>query len=91
MNRYYFTFGSSKNFPFQGGWVEVCAEDMGQAVKAFRAYYSDRSPGIINCASYYTEEEFLSNSDMTDGNLGAECHRIIGAFSLEMLNSTPGE
>ena len=77
MKKFYFTFGSSKNYPHQGGWVEIHAKDMREAVKLFRSHYPDKDPGVLNCADYYTEEEF-NNSGMAEGNRGTGCHEIIG-------------
>lgn len=55
---FYFTYGTDKNFPFQGGWTEVHATDRNQAVALFRREHPDRSPGLVNCSSIYTEKQF---------------------------------
>lgn len=54
-NRYFFTFGSSDEFPFNNGYLIVKAENIRQAVLLFRAYFPDRTDGVINCSDYYTE------------------------------------
>lgn len=58
METFYFTYGTDKNFPFQGGWTEVHAADRNQAVALFRREHPDRSPGLVNCSSIYTEKQF---------------------------------
>lgn len=58
METFYFTYGTDKNFPFQGGWTEIHAADRNQAVTLFRREHPDRSPGLVNCSSIYTEKQF---------------------------------
>jgi len=58
MANFYFTYGTSSQFPFRRGWTRVEAENLDQAIEAFRAIHPDRNPGLINCAFYYTEEQF---------------------------------
>lgn len=58
LETFYFTYGTDKNFPFQGGWTEVHAADRNQAVALFRREHPDRSPGLVNCSSIYTEKQF---------------------------------
>lgn len=58
METFYFTYGTDKNFPFQGGWTEVHAADRNQAVALFRREHPDRSPGLVNCSSIYTKKQF---------------------------------
>lgn len=76
MNKYYFTFGTSEQFPFCGGWVEVFAPTRAAAVSTFRAKYPDVNEGIVNCSDIYTADQF-SRSEMVNGNLGACCHEIL--------------
>lgn len=58
METFYFTYGTDKNFPFQGGWTEVHAAARNQAVALFRREHPDRSPGLVNCSSIYTKKQF---------------------------------
>lgn len=58
METFYFTYGTDKNFPFQGGWTEVHAADRNQAVALFRHEHPDRTPGLVNCSSIYAEKQF---------------------------------
>ena len=48
MEIFYFTYGTDKNFPFQGGWTEIHAADRKQAVALFRREHPDRSPGLVS-------------------------------------------
>lgn len=73
----FYTFGSDERFPFQGGWVEVEADSMKQAHALYRTAYPDRVPGLLNCADYYTEEQFVNTGMMETGNRGTYCHRKI--------------
>lgn len=57
-NSYFYTFGYDPGFPFRNGWVEVRAESWQQAHQKFRARYPDRTPGVLNCAFFYTEKSW---------------------------------
>ena len=48
---------------------------MKQAHALFRACYPDKTPGILNCSAYYTEQQFNATDMPTTGNCGAFCHR----------------
>ena len=78
MAKFYFTYGSgSSTQPFQGGWTEVRAENMDQAVGAFRAVHPDINKLIV-CSSIYTEEQFKATSMAQQGsNLGAGLQETI--------------
>mgnify|MGYP000894744336 FL=1 len=84
LKTYFFTFGSSEQFPFQCGWVEVLAPNMVAAQQIFRIYYPDivdypdRTEGVLNCANYYTEDEFKKTKMYKEGNMGYCCHIVIG-------------
>lgn len=76
MEKFYFTFGTSEQFPYRGGWVEVFAPDYHSAVKTFRERYPDVHEGIVNCSDIYNAKQF-EQSEMADGNLGAFCHETL--------------
>lgn len=76
MQKFYFTFGTSEQFPFRGGWVEVVAPNYKTAVMVFRSKYPDVNEGIVNCSDIYTAAQF-SKSGMVDGNLGSSCHETL--------------
>lgn len=63
---FYFTFGSSEEFPYQGGYLVVKAFDMRDAFQKFRDRYPDKTPDTLNCAFYYSEEEW-EKAGMKDG------------------------
>ena len=77
MAKFYFTYGTSRQYDYQGGWTEVEAPDMGAACAAFRVYHPDKSKGIMNCGFVYTEELFKATKMYTEGNFGAQCHERI--------------
>ena len=76
--KFYFTFGTSEKYPYQGGWVEVIAPSRHLAFKTFKKHYPNRegSP-FINCCDCYESADFKSTDMFTDGNLGAFCHAVI--------------
>ena len=76
MERFYFTYGTS-GYPFCGGWTVVKAESMEMACSLFRAHHPDKIPGLLNCADYYTEEQFLETEMSAKGNFGEFCHEMI--------------
>lgn len=76
MRKFYFTFGTSEQFPFRGGWVLIIAPDYHAAVRTFRAKHPDVHEGIVNCSDIYTEQQF-EQSEMQSGNLGAFCHEVL--------------
>lgn len=81
LKKYYFTFGSDKSFPFRGGWVEVYAKDIRHAAKVFRKKYPDREDyGCLNCADYYSEENFTM---LESGNMGEFCHEVLMPYMNE--------
>ncbi len=74
--RVYFTYGSSKSHPYEGGWTLVKAPDRNAALCAFRAIHP--SPGLLLCcAAVYDEEEFKKTEMYKKGNRGAFCHEVI--------------
>ena len=77
MAKFYFTYGTSRQFPYCGGWTEVEAKSEREAICAFRAYHPDQSPHCLNCSDYYTEERFKRTSMYHEGNRGAYCHERI--------------
>ena len=77
MPKFYFTYGTSRQYDFQGGWTEVEAPSMTAASAAFRVYHPDRRIGVLNCSDVYREEEFLKTDMLTEGNYGAYCHERV--------------
>ena len=73
MPKFYFTYGTSESFPYKGGWTEVEAPDMRTAIAVFRLVHPDSSENTINCAFYYTEEEFNQDGCFANGNRGHGC------------------
>lgn len=73
---FFFTFGTDPRYPFQGGWVEIEAPSRGAACDMFRAYFPDRTEGILNCAFVYSDE--FKTTGMYKGDYPDEfCHAKI--------------
>lgn len=71
---FYFTFGcSSKEQPYDGGWAEVTADSMEDAVNIFNSEFPpDR--GLVRCAGIYTELEFRATiMGIKNSNFGRAC------------------
>lgn len=73
---FYFTYGTA-GMPFSGGWTEIVAPSFKTAHSIFRAYHPDEMPGVLNCSSVYTEEEFQKSIMAKEGNFGYRCHERI--------------
>ncbi len=78
MAKFYFTYGTNKDFPFRDGWTEVTAPNYKAAYTLFRMIHPDITEGILNCSDIYTEEQFL-NSEMyqTNKNFRHGCYEKI--------------
>ncbi len=68
-----FSFGTSEQFPFQGGYIIINASNKIAAVEEFRRLYPDIHPGILNCSDVYTNPDLIKDFKES-GNLGAGCH-----------------
>lgn len=56
---FYFTFGSSKQFPFQNGYIVLYAEDIRAAARKFKSLYPNPyEPDILICSDYYSFEKW---------------------------------
>lgn len=77
MPRFYFTYGTDGQ-PFVGGWTEIESPNVDVACFAFRHIHPDRTPGLLNCSSVYTEEQFkLTGMNGPEGNFGRFCQETI--------------
>lgn len=77
IKRFFFTYGTSPDYPFRGGWTEVRALNFKQAVGIFKAHHPCTHGNVLNCADYYTEEEFEKHKFPYSGNLGNSCHEVL--------------
>ena len=74
---YFFTYGTSGQ-PFSGGWTKVLAPNRELACAMFRTLHPDRTPGLLNCSTVYTEEEFKRTIMYENmNNLGAACRETL--------------
>lgn len=87
MAKFYFTYGTSGQ-PYFGGWTEVVAPNRNVACAAFRAVHPDKTDGLLNCSSVYSEEQFDKTQMAGDkGNFGYFCHEVISV----VITRTKGE
>ena len=76
--RFFFTFGTSDDYPFYGGWVEVFADTRETAIEKFRTKYPDLHENTVNCAFIYSEAEWNKTSMAKYGsNQGFGCQDVI--------------
>lgn len=86
MKKFYFTYGTSKCYPFRGGWTLIFAPNKSAAAQIFKAYHPNpNDKDVLNCCDYYDAEYFEKSSMYRDGNCGAFCHEIIGVARLEPM------
>lgn len=71
MKNFYFTFGSWEGFPYQHGYLIAKANNLSSAIAKFREKYPDKHKNTVNCAFYYTEEEWQTVKEK------GVCHEII--------------
>lgn len=77
MPKFYFTYGTDGQ-PYVGGWTEIEAPDAKIACDIFRAFHSDKIPGILNCSSVYPEAQFVKTEMFREDNFGRRCvERIV--------------
>ncbi len=60
--KFYFMFGSDPGFPYQNTFIIVMADTEKEAVEKFRAKFPDRHEGLVNCAFWYSEEEWQNEA-----------------------------
>lgn len=58
LHNFYFTFGSNPDFPYPGGYLIVKAFDLNAAIEKYRAMYPDVNENVVNCAFFYSENEW---------------------------------
>ncbi len=77
MQKFYFVYNGLYAYPYDGGWVEVIAENIEQAKSIYGVIFGTNSDGSANYADVFTEEEFIKTAMFRDGILGAKCHEVI--------------
>ena len=58
MKRFYFVFGSDPEFPYQNGYLVVCAKNINDALTEFRRHYPDKAFNCPNCQAVYDQNEW---------------------------------
>ena len=59
--KFYFTFGYDRNFPYPDNYLIVLANNRENAISKFRRNYPDRHKNIINCADIYNEKQWIAS------------------------------
>lgn len=79
MEKFYFTFGSSSQFPYHGGYLIVKADDRNDAIEKYRKKYPDVNENTVNCAFIYSEKEWNNFLEWCEYlSIGREtCHEVI--------------
>lgn len=79
LEKFYFTYGTDEDYPYQGGWTEVYAMNRHEACSKFTARHGSRYPDskIVNCASIYSADEFEATNMYSRGNFGKRCQEVI--------------
>lgn len=87
MPKFYFTYGTDPDYPFQGGWTEIEAPDPRISEDIFEMFHPSRKIATLNCAFAYTEEKFKETKMYkSKDNFGGRCHeRII--LTRELLDT----
>lgn len=58
MEKYYFIFKDSEQFPYKNTYLIVVADSYGDAINGFRNKYPDVIPGCLNCSDCYDEKQW---------------------------------
>lgn len=64
---WYFTFGSSKQFPYKDAYMIVMAASEKEAVRKYREVYPDVTEGTVNCSFWYPEDSFFKEDSVFKG------------------------
>lgn len=67
---FYFTYGNTDNYPFKGGWTRVTAPSKNIAIATFNEAHPLKD-NTVNCAYFYTYQEFYRTAMPHNGNHGA--------------------
>lgn len=87
MAKFYFTYGSDTEYPFEGGWTEIEADNQRQAIGIFKAIHPNREDSeSLNCADYYDELRFGFTEMREHGNRGKFCHEQIKLERLDAID-----
>ncbi len=69
MENFYFTFGTDEQFPYGlGEYVLVRANDWRRAVHLYQAFHPNVQPNTINCAMFYSQEDWDTIPDEDKGH-----------------------
>lgn len=71
---FFFTFGTAKQFPYQGGYLIVRARNQAEAIQRFRRSYPDINENTVNCAFIYNEWKWIDKNNCCTDSI---CREII--------------
>ncbi len=80
-NPWYFTFGSSKKFPYQNTYLIVMASSETEALLKFSKKHPNPARGLVNCAFWYSRKWW----DMNPQYEGTDPAEIIGSDESGLL------
>lgn len=86
IKNFYFTYGTSENYPYSNGWTKIEAPSRKVAVEIFREIHPDRTEGVVNCCSIYEEEEFKKTVMWREGNFGSHEVEVV---LMQHINDVP--
>ena len=59
MSKFYFTFGSHSQYPYQNGYIIIEADSLTQATEYFKILFPNPDkPYLLRCAFYYNEKQW---------------------------------
>ncbi len=71
-HNFYFTYGTTPEYPFCGGWTLIVAKDWDTAERVFRAFHRGESYAFA-----YSQKDMEKTGMLVNGNAGAFCHEKI--------------
>ena len=75
-HRFYFCYGADLQFPHQGGYTAIDAEDMQMASRAFQLFHPNRPGSVtLNCLYIFDEKNWRTHGLVDDQN--CPCREII--------------
>lgn len=77
LQKYYFVYTDSGDYPFDAGWTVVYAHDLGEAVEKFNKRHPPREGGACCWKWMFTDGAFQKNDMYLNGSNGRHEVEII--------------
>lgn len=74
---FFFTYGTSDVYPFEGGWTQISAETHSDACDIHKRKFGLLDGGTGRFAFSYTEEMWAKTDMGSKGNCGAFCQMVL--------------